>query len=31
VEWAATRRAELRDDWDRARVGERLRPIEPLS
>lgn len=31
VEWAATRRSELRDDWDRARVGERLRPIEPLS
>jgi len=31
VEWAATRRAELRDDWDRDRVGERLRPIEPLS
>jgi hypothetical protein len=23
-------RSDLRDDWVRARAGERLRPIEPL-
>jgi len=30
VEWATARRRDLRDDWARARAGERLRPIEPL-
>lgn len=31
LEWAALHRAELRDDWQRARKGEMLKEIEPLD
>lgn len=31
LEWAALHRAELRDDWQRARNGETLKAIEPLD
>lgn len=31
LEWAALHRAELRDDWQRARNGETLNEIEPLD
>jgi hypothetical protein len=31
LEWAALHRAELRQDWQRARAGEVLAPIEPLD
>ncbi len=31
IEWADLHRAELIDDWDRARAGSDLRPIEPLE
>jgi hypothetical protein len=31
LEWAALHRAELRDDWQRARNGETLKEIEPLD
>lgn len=31
VEWAERHRAELEDDWERARRGEALRRIEPLE
>ena len=31
LEWAALHRAELRDDWQRARKGETLKEIEPLD
>lgn len=31
LEWAAQHRAELRDDWARARQGTALRPIDPLE
>jgi len=31
LEWAALHRAELRDDWRRARNGETLKEIEPLD
>lgn len=31
LEWAALHRAELRDDWKRARNGETLKEIEPLD
>jgi len=31
LEWAALHRAELRDDWQRARKGEPLKQIEPLE
>ncbi len=31
VEWADQHRAELVDDWNRARAGSDLRPIEPLE
>lgn len=30
-QWAARHRAELLEDWDRARRGEPLLPIEPLE
>lgn len=30
-EWAAQRRDELLQDWDRAQAGEKLQPIEPLE
>lgn len=30
LEWAALRQQELIENWDRARSGERLLPIEPL-
>lgn len=30
VEWASAHRAELLEDWYRARRGEPLRPIDPL-
>jgi hypothetical protein len=31
LEWAELHRAELRDDWQRARNGEPLKVIEPLD
>ncbi len=31
LEWAALHRPELRHDWQRARAGEVLAPIEPLD
>jgi len=31
LEWAALHRTELRQDWQRARAGEALAPIEPLD
>ncbi len=31
LEWAALHRAELREDWQRARAGETLNEIEPLD
>jgi phosphomannomutase len=31
IEWAAQRRAALREDWRRARAHEPLRPIAPLT
>lgn len=31
LEWAATHREELRANWDRARLGVLLAPIDPLS
>ena len=31
LEWAALHRDELRADWERARQGEVLEPIEPLD
>jgi hypothetical protein len=31
LEWAALHRAELQDDWDRARNREALAPIPPLD
>jgi uncharacterized protein DUF4160 len=31
LEWAALHRAELREDWRRARNGESLNEIEPLD
>ena len=31
LEWAALHRAELRDDWQRARNGETLKQIETLD
>ena len=31
IEWADLHRAELIDDWSRARAGSDLRPIEPLD
>ncbi len=31
LEWATLHRAELRDDWQRARKGETLNEIEPLD
>ena len=31
LEWAATHRDELRANWDRARLGVPLAPIDPLS
>jgi hypothetical protein len=30
VEWAVLHRAELRENWNRARLGQPLRPIPPL-
>lgn len=30
-EWAELRRAELQEDWDRARAGEPLQQIPPLQ
>lgn len=30
VEWARSHQAELRENWDRARNHQPLRPIEPL-
>lgn len=30
-EWAELRRAELQEDWDRARAGQPLRAISPLQ
>ncbi len=30
-EWAEAHRAELRQDWQRARAGETLAPIAPLD
>jgi Domain of unknown function (DUF4160) len=30
-EWAALRRSELMEDWERAQVPEALLPIEPLQ
>ena len=31
LEWAAAHRDELRANWDRARLGVPLAPIDPLS
>lgn len=31
LEWAALHRDELRADWQRARQGEVLEPIDPLG
>ncbi len=31
LEWAALHRDELRSDWERARQGEPLEPIQPLE
>jgi hypothetical protein len=31
LEWAALHRAELRNDWDKARQGMSLDPITPLE
>jgi len=31
LEWAAVHREELRRNWERAREGEPLEPIEPLE
>jgi hypothetical protein len=31
LEWAALHRAELRDNWQRAREGQPLEPIDPLE
>ena len=31
LEWVALHRAELREDWQRARNGETLNKIEPLD
>jgi hypothetical protein len=31
LEWAALHRAELREDWQRARAGKTLNEIEPLD
>jgi len=31
IEWALLRRAELRDNWNRAREGRPLEPIDPLE
>jgi hypothetical protein len=31
LEWASLHRGELADDWDRARRGEPLVPIQPLD
>ncbi len=31
LEWASLHREELRADWNRARAGEALEPIEPLE
>jgi hypothetical protein len=31
LEWAEAHRLELRQDWQRARSGETLAPIEPLD
>lgn len=31
LEWAVLHRAELRDNWDRARRGAPLVPIDPLA
>lgn len=31
VEWAEAHRTELRQDWQRARAGQLLAPIEPLE
>ncbi len=31
LEWASLHRGELRTDWERARKGETLEPIQPLE
>jgi hypothetical protein len=31
LEWAALHRAELLENWERARQGVPLKPIEPLE
>jgi len=31
LEWAALHRSELRQDWEKARLGATLDPIEPLE
>jgi hypothetical protein len=31
LEWAVLHRDELRADWERARKGEQLEPIQPLE
>ena len=31
TEWARIHRAELMDEWDRARAGQALLPIDPLE
>jgi hypothetical protein len=31
LEWASLHRDELRSDWERARNGETLEPIQPLE
>jgi hypothetical protein len=31
LEWASLHRNELRSDWERARKGETLEPIQPLE
>jgi Domain of unknown function (DUF4160) len=31
LEWAVLYRLELRDDWERARSGQALKPIAPLD
>jgi hypothetical protein len=31
LEWASLHRAELADDWNRARKGDPLEPIQPLD
>ena len=31
IEWADSHRAELEDDWTKARAGQDLEPINPLE